>query len=313
MNKLIRYWNQNRLMIVIMVIIIVLIIVVIRVVNGIMSNMQESVIQAEEKIPDLEKPTESVLGGGEMTEEVSTENTEIIKQFVEYCNKKSYQDAYDLLSQDCKNELFPSLDIFINDYVDEIFDTNKSFTLEMWYGTSQEFTYRILYINDNILSSGTINRDDNKEDYITIVKETGENKLNISNFIYKEEINKANSNNNIEVMVNNAKKYRSYEVYSITVTNNSDKTILLSNGENGEDICLVDNNNVEYSSMLNEIPLINLEILPNSKKTISIRFYKIYNVYRNIENITFKNIILDKDDYSSNKDNGQTLKLTVEL
>lgn len=313
MNKLIRYWNQNRLKIIITIIIIVLIIVIIQVINSFLDDIQDPTIQTEQKIPDLSNPSESVLSGEEIPEETAEGNAEIIKEFVDYCNEKSYQDAYNLLSQACKEEIFNNIETFIEDYINEIFDTEKSYTLELWFSTSREFTYRILYIDNDILSSGTINIEDNKEDYITVVEEEGEYKLNISNFIYKEEINKSSSKSNIEITINNSKKYRDYEIYNITVKNNSDKTILLSSGSNGNDICIIDTNNVEYDSIIHEIPLINLEVSPGTQKTHIIRFYKMYNMYREIDRITFKNIILDKESYEINQNDIQTINMSIDV
>ena len=313
MNKLIRYWNQNRLMIVIIIIIIVLVIAIIRVINGLLENTKEVVEQEKWKIPDLSNPTESVISGGEVTQEEADENSIVIKQFVDYCNNHLYENAYALLSQECKEELFEDIDIFTNDYVDEIFDLSKSYTLELWFSSSQGFTYRILYINDNILSSGTVDDNSNKEDYITIVEENGEKKLNISNFIYKDEINKSNSNSNIEITVNNSSKYRSYETYNITIKNISNKTILLSSGNNPDDVCLIDTNEVEYNAIINEVPLVNLELIPGAQRTINIRFYKMYNTYREVEKITFKNIILDKESYEINSNDAQTVSVSVDI
>ena len=79
MNKFIRYWNQNRLMIIIVLIIIVLVIAVIQTVNYLLGNINEPLIQTEEKIPDLSRPTESVLSGEKVPEENSHENTNVIK------------------------------------------------------------------------------------------------------------------------------------------------------------------------------------------------------------------------------------------
>ena len=313
MNKFIRYWNQNRLMIIIILIIIVLVIAVIQTVNYLLGNINEPLIQTEEKIPDLSRPTESVLSGEKVPEENSHENANVIKQFVDYCNSGSYQNAYSLLSQECKEEIFNSVDVFIEDYINEIFDTNKSYTLELWFSTAQEFTYRILYIDDDILSSGTVNIDNNKEDYITVVKEDQGYKLNISNFIYREEINKNNNDSNIEITINDSNKFRSYEVYNITVRNSSDKTILLSTGSNGNDICLTDTNNVEYDSIINEIPQIGLELASGAQKTFDIRFYKMYNLYREIDRITFKNIILDKESYENQPNNAETARITIDI
>ena len=313
MNKLIRYWNQNRLKIIITILIIVLIIVVIQIINNFLANIQGSSTQTEWKVPDLSRPTESVLSGEEIPEETADKNAEIIKKFVDYCNEKSYQDAYNLLSQDCKEEVFNNIETFIEDYINEIFDTEKSYILELWFSTTQEFTYRIIYINDDILSSGTVDIDNNKEDYITVVRKDDGYRLNISNYIYSEEINESNNQSNIEITVNASNKFRSYEVYNITIKNSSDKTILLCSGSNGNDICLTDTNDMEYDSIINEIPLINPEFAPGEQRTIDIRFYKLYNLYRQIDKITFKNIIIDKESYDINQNNIETTSISIDF
>ena len=103
------------------------------------------------------------------------------------------------------------------------------------------------------------------------------------------------------------------KTYNITIKNKTDKTILLSEGIDGNDICLIDSNEVEYDSILNEIPLVNLELKPGMEKTIDIRFYKMYNLYRTIESINFKNIIADKDSYDINKENANKVNISIDI
>ena len=121
------------------------------------------------------------------------------------------------------------------------------------------------------------------------------------------------NDSNIEITINDSNKFRSYEVYNITVRNLSDRTILLSPGSNGNDICLTDTNDVEYDSIINEIPLISLELAPGAQRTIDIRFYKMYNLYREIDRITFKNIILDKESYQNDPNNAEITSITIDI
>lgn len=313
MKKLIRYWNQNRLKIIIIGIIIVFIIILIQVLNGILEKTKPDPNTEKVVIKDTSKPSESVITGEEVKEEVTEENTNIISNFVEFCNRKEYQSAYDLLSQDCKDTVFITLDNFINNYCNKIKFNNITYELELWYYTGNTYTYRITYFENNILSTGNINSDNNIEDYITIVEENDGNKLNISGFVGKENINKTQNSEGIEITINTRLRYRDYESYNITVKNTTDKTILLSEGNNGNDICLVDGNDVEYDSIINEVPLINLEIAPGGQKTIDIRFYKMYNLYRTVEKISFKNIIRDKEMYIQDVHNAERIKASIDI
>lgn len=293
MNRFIRYWNQNRFKIIITLIIVVFIWLLIYIINSILANIPQESINTNVTIQDSSKPTESVITGEEMPEETVNENTNLIQKFVSLCNEKNYNEAYNLLSTDCKEEVFTTIDDFKRNYVDKIFTSNKTYTLELWFNTNVEYTYRIVYIEDNILSSGTIDTINNKEDYITIIKENNEKKLNLNGFIAKEKIGNTSRQNNIEITVNNKLTYRSYEQYNITIKNNTNSTIKISDGQDGKEICLIDSNEVEYDSAINEISISDLIIEPGSTKNLSIKFYKIYNLYRTITKIRFKSINTD--------------------
>ena len=91
MNKLIRYWNQNRLKIIITGIIIVFIIILIQTINAILKNTRLEENENKETIVDTSKPSESVITGEKLPEETTDSNVETIKQFVDLCNEKDYQ------------------------------------------------------------------------------------------------------------------------------------------------------------------------------------------------------------------------------
>lgn len=313
MKKLIRYWNQNRLKIIITGVIIVFIIILIQVINIMLKNTRVEENQNKETIVDTSKPSESVITGEGLPEETTNQNVDTIKQFVDFNNKKDYQNAYNLLTQDCKEKLFKTLDLFIENYCNIVFPSEKTYELELWYYTSNTYTYRITYTQNNILETGNINSGNNIEDYITLVEDGDSYKLNINGFVEKRNINKMQEQNGIQITVNDRYMYRDFEEYSITIKNNTDKTILLSEGINSNDICLIDSNEVEYDSILNEVPLVNLELKPGMQETISIRFYKMYNLYRTIDSICFKNIITDKDIYDIDKNNVNKITMNIRI
>lgn len=315
MNRFIRYFNQNRFRIIITILIVAFIIILIQIINYILKQFQTDITQTEPTIVDSSIPRESVITGEELPEETTETNVNIIKQFVEFCNNKEYENAYNLLSQDCKDELFNTLDLFISNYCNKIFTTEITYSLELWYNTSNTYTYRIIYSENNILQTGSTNSSNNIEDYITIIKNNGENQLNINSFIGKDNINRTQNAEGLEISitVNDRYIYRDYESYNITIRNNTDKTILISEGINGNDICLIDTNEVEYNSILNEIPVENLELTPGMERTLEIRFYKMFNLYRTIESVSFKNIILDKNEYINKIENLQKTSINIEV
>lgn len=315
MNRFIRFFNQNRIRIIVTILIVVFIILIIQAINYILKQAEPEAAPTEPEIVDTSRPSESVISGEELPEETTDTNLNVISQFVEYCNNKQYQNAYDLLTQDCKDELFGTLDLFVSNYCNQIFTSTMTYQLELWYAASSTYTYRITYFTNNLLATGSATPTNTKEDYITIKTSRDGDKLNINNFIEKDEINNSQTAEDtaITIAVNDRYIYRDYEIYNITISNNTDKTILISNGVNSNDICLVDTNEVEYNSILNEVPLVNLELEPGISKTIEIRFNKMYNIYRTIDHMSFKNIILDKQAYEQNAESAATISINIDI
>lgn len=311
MNKFIRYWNQNRKKIIVAIAVVVFAIIITKITNYILGQqLLEKPETVNTIIKDSSVPTQSVITGETLPYETTNKNIDIIKQFIDLCNDGKYQEAYNLLSNDCKSELFSTVDEFKMNYFDKVFDTEKIYELELWYSNSGNYTYRIIYYENNILATGEISDSGNIEDYITITIDDLERKINISGFISKEIIDKSENISGLEIVVNSKLTFSSYERYNITIKNNTDKTIILSDGTNGSDICLVDENEVEYDSILNEIPLSDLQISSNSIKTINIRFNKLYGEDKEIEQMLFKNIILNADNID-NSENVSKMELKI--
>ena len=314
MNRFIRYFNQNRVKVVIIILIIAFIIFLIYTINNILGRVNDNIEYEESNvIVDSSRPTESVISGEKIPEETTNYNVEIIEQFVNYCNTKNYQEAYNLLTEDCKEEVFTTLESFISDYCNNIFNTEKTYQLELWYYSSNSYTYRILYEENNILQTGNIGSGNNIEDYITIETYGEGSKLNINAFIEKLDINESLNREGIEILINTRARYRSLEEYNITIANTTDKTIMVSEGLNANDICLIDNNDTEYNIVLSEIPTSYLELTPGERRTMDIRFYKMYNPYRRIEQMEFKNIILDKDLYNQTKNEDLIINMKIDI
>ena len=305
MDKIIRYWNQNRKQIIIVIAIIAFLFIILQVINGLLKNSNHSNenINANKTV-DVTKPSKSEITGQESTEKVTETNTNLIKEFVTYCNNQEIQKAYDLLSTDCKAE-YGNINMFKNNYFNKIFDSTKTYKLDLIGSVSNTYTYRITYYKDDLLATGGVSNK-NIEDYITIIRENSENKINISSFIRSESINKSQSNNGIEVVVNSKKVYKSYEIYNLTIKNNSKSAISISDGINNSDIYLMDKKNTKYTAFINEIPMYSLSLRNTQQVNIEIKFNKIYDIYRNIEKMCFDNIKIKEE-------NNQVIKITVEL
>ena len=219
-----------------------------------------------------------------------------------------------MLTEDCKEEYKNDINVFKQNYIEKIFKTVKTYEIDLWLVKEDKYTYQVTLYDDNLLATGGSGISTNFQDHITITNKNGETKVSINNFIGKESINKSTSLNNIEIVINSKKVYEDYEVYNITVKNKTDKTIMIADRKNLDGICIIDERDVEYSAMLNELLQNDLIIKKSDEKIINIKFNKLYNTYsRKTKRFKIKEIIIDYEKYIQNTNNSNIEKKEAEI
>lgn len=315
LNQIIRYFNQNKRKIIIGVAVIAFLIILLTIINSaIKQNRQKENIDPNDyAVTDLEKPDESIISDVNLSEETAKINSEIIKSFVEACNNKNYEQAYNLLSAECKEVEYPTLQDFQNDYIKHIMENSVSYQLELWTVYDGYITYRVTFYEGNLLQNGGIPPEENYVDYITLLQEENKIKLNINKFVKREEINKSAKDRDIEIIINARNVYMDYEIYNITFKNYSEKSILINDGQDSNNMFITDQNGNQYISYINEIPLASLGLKPGFQKLLNVKFAKAYNTYREVKYITFQNIILDSELYNSNPNDVERLNFRIPI
>jgi len=291
MNKFIRYYNQNRRELFIIIIIILFGILLLQFIN--LKVAQKRNEELNENNSNSSKNSSSMYGDnietyqvvtGEKNDVTATDDIEYIIKFIEYCNDGNISQAYQMISNECKEILFPSLEYFKQSYYQNNFDTQKSYNITNWSSS----TYIIEYKED-MLKTGQVNMN-NKQDFIT-VQDNG--LLNINNFIEKKNVNSNSTLNNITVDIISKYTFVSYEIYTIKVNNNNEFDIYLDELNRTDGIYLVDENDIKYVSYSHELTGEQLKVNPHSSIEINIKFTNSYIVNRNYQKIIFSNIRLD--------------------
>lgn len=242
----------------------------------------------------------SVMTNSSTTKENVKKDTEIIKNFIDFCNDNNIEEAYNLLSQQCKDELYKNINDFYNKYYKNIFNEKKSYDIENW-ASSKNITYKVKYLND-IMSSGTVN-DEYIEEYITVVTENNEKKLNVNQFIEKEELNLKRETDNLNITVVNKYVYYDYEEYEIIFENNTDKNIILDTKENTESVYIEDTKDVKYTWFGNEVPNSYLNLNSGESKRLRLKFNEIYTGKKTDSTIYLTDVNID----------GQEEKATIKI
>lgn len=300
-RKLRQYYYNNKNMIWIVIGMAIFIIVIIQLLNYIVKNRNEEILSNTNANANniasnetyLPSTTSSIISDSNVSEKDLKEDSDIIEEFVNYGNSNDVEGAYNLLSQDCKDEMFSTLDRFYNNYFQGVFSEKRAYDLETWDSTGNRTTYRIKYLN-NVMATGTIN-EEFIEDYITVIEENNEKKLNINQFINKVDLDKKASKDGLDVSVTGKYYYYDYEIFEITFQNNSEQTVVLDSKEDTETVYVKDSNNVRYSWFGNEIANEYLTINPGESRTLKIKFNKMYNRERQDETINFTDLLIGEE------------------
>lgn len=299
MHKILSFYNSNRRVIWIAILAIAFTIILLQTLNN-DAKKRNSEINTNDEINSSSNTTiypnnqEDFLSSNYNSEKIQDEKLKLISAFLEKCNNGKIKEAYDLLSTDCKEEMFPVLEKFKNDYTDLVFNTAKTYDIKLWM--SGKYSIYKISIYENALATGVV--DNNAIDsYYTVVEENNDYKININNLIAKEELNTENSNDYVRINVISRKIYIDYEEYEIKITNNTQKTILMDGYRKNNSMYLQDSVGGKKTAYTNEIPERLLIINPLLSITRTIKFNKSYTEKISSKGITFEDIILDYDEY----------------
>ena len=199
-----------------------------------------------------------------------------------------------MITSDCKQILFPTLQDFNNNYVQKIFTQKRTIKVEnSMYGES---IYKVSYYED-ILSNGGYGQSNTLQDYVRIERTNEGYKFSFNKFLYLENIEKNENANLIYMKALQKQVYIDFEIYQIQITNNTQNTILISTRQEENSVYIVDEKEVTYPSNMDEQAIERLIVKPGATTMLNIKFNKMYNPERKINAIRFVDIVSDYEKY----------------
>lgn len=305
-NKVFRFINQNRRIIILLVSIGIFIILLIKALNNLSfkSDNDETDNEIENTSREIQDTRTSVITNTSVGQKTSTQNYNLLEEFVNLCNDGNIEEAYKLLSDECKQNVYPNLEGFANNYVNVVFKNRKSIDVKNWIKSGDYITYLVTYSDEDILSTGDVNN--NKfQDYITV--NSNKQQLNINKYIKKEELNKTQEIKNIKFTINYVDIFKDYEVYNIKIENKNNNDIILDNLSSVSSTYIETSSETQINCSNYEAGINSFKYGPGMAKTIILKVIKQYNENLQDEKLIFSSAILD----TGNMDN--TCSIEVEL
>lgn len=321
MGRKIAEWYINNktkvLTAIFIIVVIILVSIIVNFLNTLQLNEAQTNTETNVNVQENNSPignftdiyvedNESVVTGENMSSSQVT-IIDTINQFVQLCNERNVNEAYNMLSDECKEEVYPSLDSFSNNYYNAIFNgQNKNTSVENWVNN----IYKVTFEND-ALSTGVYTEEGTIQDYITVTRnENNELRLNINNYIGRQEINKKHTDtSNVTITVLRSDTYMDYETYTYSITNNTNNTILLDDKGSTDNMYIQDANGNQYTAYIHELSEAQLTITPGETKEVTIKYYSRYGSTKNITQVVFNKIILNYNEVAVR----QTTRIEIEL
>lgn len=207
--------------------------------------------------------------------------------FVYLCNNQKVNAAYEMLSDGCKNAVYPTIEDFKKNYHSVIFKTSKGVDITSFKNN----TYQVKYTNDKLTTGG---KDESSIiDYITV---TDDYKVNVSNLVESKKTDVTSIAPYFTVYVEEEDTYIDYVELKIKVKNNTKADIYINDEDNNQ-LTLIDKNNAEYKvdndNLFNSTYLVSA----GAEKELVIKFYKGYSNQSKLKEICFNNIKIVNKDY----------------
>lgn len=318
MFNLRRWYNQNRGKFWLVIIIILALIFFVQIVNNFYkeksaTNKNQTNISSgvrntiNNNISGTLESTTSLIEGSSISGKNLENQTSVIDTFIKYCNGGNIDNAYNLLTEECKEEVFPSLEIFKNKYYDNVFNTYKTYTIQNWFKN----TYKIK-LTEDALTTGKVGANSAYlQEYMTVEKKDSEYKLNINNYIGRTYINRTETVKGIAINTIKKETYMEYSQYTVKIKNTTNNTILLDNGEYTDTIYLLDKKDIKEYANTGEIIYSNLELMPGETKNYTFKFSNSYSNTREMIYLVFQNVIMNYDEYKDTEDKSNYNKFTT--
>lgn len=244
------------------------------------------------------EPHNPVISGDEVKDK-KTQNTieSKISEYMDYCNNKDYENAYNCISNDCKKYKFNNKINNFKKYVDYIFNGDKIYSIQDYSNTGNIYIYQVT-ISEDILATGMNNENSEEvyEEKIVIIKNGDESSLAVAGYIGKEDKDVIAEDEYMKIKINQKETTYDTVTYTIEVSNKTNNYIVLANDKVQNEFYL--SLNGDYRKFIeNDFVDDEISISGNSKKTFKLAFNKyfdeskketelIFNTIRVLENYT---------------------------
>ena len=231
------------------------------------------------------KEHEAILDTGtDVPEKLKKPINTTIDTYFNYCNNKQYNEAYAMISEECKKVYFPTIEGF-KEYIDIVFNENKIYYLQNFSNYNGVYIYRMRIMED-LMATGLTGKDELYfyEEKIALKEEQNGNiSLSLRQFITTENMDEIYEDAYVKIWVEQRDVFYEQESYHIKVKNKTSNTVVLADTQESKEILLQVGSENRVSNNNN----LNVVIYPNETREYTLNFTKFFDEENSVKGLFF--------------------------
>lgn len=248
-------------------------------------------------------PEELILSSSTVPEEDHNTIADIIDKYINYCNNEEYENAYNMLSENCKNKAFGGKLENYENYIKSIFTQKKRYSIQGYSKYDNSYVYQVKIFNDFLATGLTGEEYATFEEKFVMVKDGDEIKLNVGDFIDVVDLKRVVEDDYSKIRIISKAVFYDHEEYLVKITNKTDYTMVISSIYEGNEVILdVGNDKRPMTNSSLEIAL-----APGETREYTLRFSKYIEKEQDAQALIFNKIRILQS-YSGNEEDAEKEK-----
>ncbi len=251
--------------------------------------------------------------GGEVPESYKPTINTTVENYFNFCNNKNYDEAYSMLTDRCKEYLYGNDISLFQQYVDNVYNGKKIYNLQNYSNVGETYIYDMVILDD-IEATGTTGGYTPYKEKIALHKDKEGFKISNQGYIELVDYNTVTEDENIKVTVNSKDVSYKKEGYNVTLTNKTDKYIVILDNSISNEITL---NLGDQKRKVTNYANATLVLNPGETREEVFIFDKFYDDQKDPTEISLENVrvlenyIIDMEDTSSSADRMYGYNITL--
>lgn len=231
------------------------------------------------------KPHTSVMDqSSSVPVKTGNEIEEMLEKYINYCLEGNVETAFSMLSDTCKEYSFQKDIDYFTAYIQNKIGDAKRYAIQNYSNEGNTYIYQVKYSGD-MLATGLTNTEYSYTEEKVIFKKQKDGTLEmaVGNFVDYEEIQNIFENEYLKVDVKSVLQYYSMERYSVILTNRSDATIVMVDGQEANEIFLT----LQSQDVRETLDAQEIVLRPGEQRKVTLDFPKFYDNEDDAQSLTF--------------------------